>query len=332
MVDRRFYKHLGPFTLVDLLDGLDVEIPEGQFGDIQIENAAPVNLAGVSDLSFFEGRKAAAEKLSCQAVACFVTAENAPAIGGQGAVAIISKAPRADFAKILDRMYRSHSYDELQDHPPVGVNIAKGAIIAADAAIGTGSSIGPNAVVGPGVIIGNNCKIGANAVVEFSTLGDNCVVHNGAVIGGTGFGVAMTADGCVDIPHVGSVKIGDNVSVGNLTTIDRAMFGETQIGDGCKFDNLVQIAHNVKIGKNCRFAAFVGLSGSCNVGDNVVMGGRVGIPDHINVGDGAMMAANSATMRDIPAGGYWSGVPAMPVREHMRQVTMLKKMLEKKSK
>ena len=200
------------------------------------------------------------------------------------------------------------------------------------AKIGKGSKIGANSVIGPGVVLGKNCQIGANVVIEYSLLGDNCKVHHGAVIGGTGFGVAPSEDGGVDIPHLGRVVIGDDVSVGCLTSIDRAMFGETEIGDGCKFDNQVQIGHNNVIGAHCMFAAHTGISGSCTIGTGVIMGGKAGVADHINIGDGASLGAHSGTMHDIPAGEFWSGYPAMPIRQHMRQVALLRKMTKPKPK
>lgn len=329
MVERKFYKHLGPLKLVDLLNGLDVDIPEGQFGDIEIKNAAPVDQAGVFDICYYEGRKAKAVLADCKASVCLVSPENAEHAGANNIVAVHSKNPRADFARVLERLYRPHDYE----FGPQSFDekfMAPGAIAGIGASIGKGTTLGPNAVIGPGVTIGENCKIGANVSIEFATLGDGCVVQNGAVIGGSGFGVAMSNDGCVDVPHIGTVEIGNNVSIGCQTTIDRAMFGATIIGNGCKFDNQVQVAHNVKIGTNCIFAAFVGLSGSCNIGNNVVMGGRVGIPDHINIGDGAVMAANSATMRDIPPGETYSGIPAIPIREHMRQISAIRKLTQKK--
>lgn len=331
MIESRFYTKLGPVSLVELCDGLDVEWPEGQFGDIQIHNAAPVNLAGVSDITFFEGRKAKALKLECKAEVCLATEDNAEAIAQHKSLVVVSKSPRADFAKILDRLYQPVGYEE-QETSFDGVKLGSGVVVAQDAKIGSGSVIGPNAVIGPGVVIGENCKIGANTVIEFSTLGNNCVVQPGAVVGGSGFGVAMSSQGCVDIPHVGSVQIGNNVSIGCQTTIDRAMFGETKISDGSKFDNLVQVAHNVRIGENCIFAGHVGLSGSCVIGNNVTMGGGVGLADHIEVGDGATLAADAGVMHNIPAGEVWGGTPAMPLRQQMRQFAAIRRLTEKKDK
>ena len=46
----------------------------------------------------------------------------------------------------------------------------------------------------------------------------------------------------------GGVTIGDDVEIGANTTVDRGALDDTVIGDGCKIDNLVQIAHNCRGG------------------------------------------------------------------------------------
>ena len=60
-----------------------------------------------------------------------------------------------------------------------------------------------------------------------------------------------------------------------------------------------------------------------------MFGGRAGSADHIKIGDGAILAASAGLMSDIPPGEMWSGVPAMPIREHMRTVATLKKLAKK---
>jgi UDP-3-O-[3-hydroxymyristoyl] glucosamine N-acyltransferase len=62
----------------------------------------------------------------------------------------------------------------------------------------------------------------------------------------------------VKIDQVGIVEIGDDVEIGANTTIDRARFGKTIIGEGTKIDNLVQIGHNCVIGKHCLIVALCG--------------------------------------------------------------------------
>ncbi|PHR93376.1 MAG: UDP-3-O-(3-hydroxymyristoyl)glucosamine N-acyltransferase [Robiginitomaculum sp.] len=326
MVDTRFYKHLGPVSLALLLDGLDVELAEAQFWDILIESAAPVDQAGVADISYFESGRGRSELASCGASACFVREENAEGVSAHGCFPIISKYPRADFARVLGRLYHCHEYGPSGPVKFQGVHLCGGVVVGAGAKIGVGTILGPNSVIGPGVVIGENCKIGANVVIEYAVLGSGCEIQHGAVIGGSGFGVAVSAKGGIDIPHLGRVVIGDNVSVGCQSTIDRAVFGDTKIGSGCKFDNMVHIAHNTSIGPNCMFAAMVGIAGSCDIGAGVIMGGKAGLSDHLSVGDGATLAAGALPMHDVPAGEMWSGIPAFPIREHMRQISAMRKL------
>ncbi len=326
MVDTRFYKHLGPIALSKLLDKLDVKSPDKQSGDFFIHGAASIFEADRSDITYYEPTKTRLKLDECGALACFVHEKNIKSIADFDCYPIISKYPRADFAHVVSRLYEPLSYGDIDHLEFENVEIGRGVVIGAGAEIGKNTKINPNAVIGPGVIIGENCVIGANAVIEFTILGNNCKIHPGAVIGGTGFGVAIGANGGIDIPHVGRVMIGNDVSVGCLAAIDRAMSGDTKIGDGCKFDNLVQIGHNNKIGSHSMFAALTGISGSCNIGNGVVMGGQAGVADHIKIGDGARLAANAGLMHNIPAGEMWSGYPAMPVRQHMRQVSILRKL------
>lgn len=329
MVDMRFYHRLGPVTLVSLLETLDVDFSQSEFGKIQIENAAPANFAGAFDITYFKKNKRQIALEKCDATACLVDEGNVDAVVKLGCIPIVSKHPRADFAHVIGKLYLENAYGSCDHSRFANVDIGQNVVIGSGAVIGCGTKIGPNSVIGPGVVLGKNCKIGSNVVIEFALLGDNCKVHHGAVIGGTGFGIAVGATGGIDIPHIGRVVIGNNVSVGCQTTIDRAMFGDTSIGDGCKFDNLVQIAHNNKIGPNCMFAAQVGIAGSCDIGAGVVMGGKVGVADHIVIGDGVSLAAHAATMHNIPAGEVWSGVPAMPIRQHMRTVSAIRKLTKK---
>ena len=61
------------------------------------------------------------------------------------------------------------------------------------------------------------------------------------------------------------------------------------------------------------------------VGDNVIFGGKAGIGDHITIGEGARVAAGAGVLADIPAGETWSGYPARPIRQFLRETVWLAK-------
>ena len=60
--------------------------------------------------------------------------------------------------------------------------------------------------------------------------------------------------------------------------------------------------------------------------DWVQIGGDVGITPHCVIGDGAKIGAKSGVMHDIPAGQEWLGVPAVPVRDMLRQWSSTRKL------
>jgi UDP-3-O-[3-hydroxymyristoyl] glucosamine N-acyltransferase len=123
------------------------------------------------------------------------------------------------------------------------------------------------------------------------------------------------------IDQVGIVQIDDDVEIGSCTTIDRARFGRTWVGEGTKIDNLVQIGHNCIIGKHCILCGQVGISGSTHLGDYVVMAGQVGVAGHLNIGNQVTFLAKSGVTKDYPQAGAYMGFPARPLIEGRRMLT-----------
>jgi UDP-3-O-[3-hydroxymyristoyl] glucosamine N-acyltransferase len=146
------------------------------------------------------------------------------------------------------------------------------------------------------------------------------------VVGSDGFGFESSGGRHLKIPQIGIVQIDSDVEIGANSTVDRARFGRTWIGEGTKIDNLVQIAHNVVVGKHCIICAQVGISGSTVIGNNVTIAGQAAFVGHIRVGDGVTIGARSGVSKDIAAGEVVWGTPAVPMREAKEQLAYTRRL------
>jgi UDP-3-O-[3-hydroxymyristoyl] glucosamine N-acyltransferase len=77
--------------------------------------------------------------------------------------------------------------------------------------------------------------------------------------------------------------------------------------------------------------AQVGIAGSTKLDDFVVVGGQVGFAGHLKVGKGVQIAAQSGVMNDLPADGKYSGSPAVPMRQWLKQAAILRSLGKKKA-
>ena len=238
------------------------------------------------------------------------------------------KSPRQAYGKLLQLFDRP--YPSVPGIHPTAV-IHESAIIDPSASIGAfvvieaGSKVGRESVVMPFCYLGENSIIGDDnllmphaVLLRDVTIGDNCEIGPGAVLGHDGFGYYWDGTRQVHVPQVGGVILGDQVDVGALTAIDRATADNTIIGDGNKFDNLVQIGHNVKMGKHSVLASQVGIAGSSKIGDRLTAGGQVGFADHVTVGDNVTLTGRAGVMGVLEGPGYYGGAPCMPIRQYHR--------------
>jgi len=203
-----------------------------------------------------------------------------------------------------------------------GCRIGARSVLFAGVYVGHGTCLGEDVRLYPHVSIRERCRIGSRVIV-----------HNGTVIGSDGFGYTVDAHGVRSkIPQIGIVEIGDDVEIGANVTIDRARFGRTVIGKGTKIDNLVQIAHNVVLGEHVVIVAQVGISGSTSVGARAVMGGQAGISGHLTIGEGAMIGAQAGVTKNVPAGAFVSGYPAMLHEKYTRIHALMMRLPEWREK
>ncbi len=209
---------------------------------------------------------------------------------------------------IIDPKSKIHNNVQINAFSIIGQNCT----IDENVYIGSNSSIGPNVIINKNVIIHDNVSI-SNSVIM-----DNCTIKSGARIGGTGFGFEMKTK--KKIHHSGNVIIGKNTSIGSNTTIDRAVFDSTTIGEFSNIDNLVQIAHNVNIGDYAIIAAQVGIAGSTNIGNYVKVGGQAGISGHLVIGNNVTIAGKSGVTKNISDNKVIAGFPAKDINLWKKEV------------
>lgn len=194
-------------------------------------------------------------------------------------------------------------------------HVGANAVIESSAVIHAQAIIGANCVVGAGSSVGRGTRLYANVTVyPGCQIGEDCILHSGAVIGADGFGFAPHAGVWEKIPQTGGVKIGNRVEVGACTTIDRGTLDDTVIEDGVKLDNLIQIAHNVHIGAHTAIAACTGIAGSAKIGRHCTIGGAAMIFGHIEIAEGTRISTNTLITKSITRAGTYTSV--MPFSEH----------------
>jgi UDP-3-O-[3-hydroxymyristoyl] glucosamine N-acyltransferase len=316
--------------LANLVQGRIVGNP-----DLEVSAAQPLDEAQAGHITFCADAKHAARLHSCQASAAVVP-QSFPI---NGLTAILVADPLAAFVTIHCHLHRR------VEPPPHGIDPR--AFIHPTAQIGEQPSVLPFAsveadtVIGArcrihnGVFIGRSCRLGddvtiyPNAVIYDGTIvGNRVIIHANAVIGADGFGYRFQDGRHVKVPQLGHVEIGDDVEVGACTTIDRATFQATRIGEGTKVDNLVQIAHNCQIGRHNLLISQMGIAGSSSTGDYVVIAGQVGIRDHVHIGNRAVIGARAGVSKDVDDGERMLGAPARPEREQKRVLLTLDKLPE----
>lgn len=316
------------------------EICNGQVeGDSQrlISGANTLENAREADLAFAASRKGLDAARSSRAGCLLVT----PQFAHTGSWSLIRVPdPRIAFARALASLYPARS-------PVPAVHstalIATTAQIGSDCFVGAYASIGEHTTIDSGCHIGNGCAIGERVSIGKDTVlyanttiyndvrvGARVILHSGCVIGADGFGFTLMDGHYEKFPQVGTVEIGDDVEMGANCCVDRAALGVTRIGRGTKLDNLVHVAHNCEIGSHVVVAAQTGFSGSVVVGDYAVIGGQAGIGEKATIEAKAIVGGKAGVLtgqRIRPGEPVW-GIPARPLRQHLKALAHVAKLPE----
>lgn len=327
------------FTLQRILEMLpnDLETVGDYAGPIN--GIASLATAEAGDLSFLGNHKYRKQVEDSKA-SVILLPQDYEAAPTEGQIFFKVEHPSYALAMICREIER-----ELMPPPPPGIHPS--AVVHPEAAVSSGASIGPLCVVDAGarvedaavllshVHVGKQAKIGRGSqLFQGVVVGDYCEIGPrnrllpGCVLGSDGYGYEFVDQAHQRVPQIGNVVTAADVDIGANTTIDRARFGSTFIGEGTKIDNQVQIAHNVRTGKHCLLVAQVGISGSTELGNGVVIGGQAGVAGHLQIGDGAMIAGGSAIVKSVPAAAKMRGSPATEMALQNRIAVLQRKLPE----
>lgn len=202
---------------------------------------------------------------------------------------------------------------------PASATIGPLCVVEAGAVLGERVHLQAQVFIGRGAVLGDDCWLMAGArVTTECVLGRRVRLQPGATVGADGFGYEFIAGRHEKVPQVGNVILGDDVEIGANSTLDRARFSRTLVGEGTKIDNLVQIAHNVVIGRHCLICSQVGISGSTTLEDYVILGGQAGLAGHLTVGKGAKVDGQTGVNTDVDPGAFMKGSPMLPYSVEQR--------------
>ena len=303
-------------ALSEIVDSLGGELVGD--GALRIETVGPLLTATASTIAFLSNPQYV-KQLAASLAGCVIVGPAFRDVAAERGAAIVAADPYLYFAKLTQWWAaRTRPSVERRIHPTAVVD--EGAVIGDDVGIGpftvveAGATIAAGVSIGAHGFVGRDCHVGAGTVLGprttllfGTTIGARCIVHPGAVLGADGFGFAPTAAGFEKIEQLGRVVVGDDVEIGANSCIDRGALGDTEIGNGVKIDNLVQIGHNVKIGEHTAIAGCVGIAGSTTIGAHCMLGGGAGVSGHVTIADHVVVGGATQISRSIFKAGFYSG-------------------------
>lgn len=292
--------------------------------------------SSAGDLSFYGNERYLNDLRRTKASAVIVPAGFSEEIAGVALVACANAS--AAFAEVVKRFMPAPREFRPGIHPSAvvhsdaklsrdRVSIGPCSVIEAGAEIGDGTEIGPGCMISEHVRIGRDCLLHPRVTIyRHCLVGDRVRLHSGTVIGADGFGYEFIDGRHQKIDQVGIVQIDNDVEIGANTTVDRARFGRTWIGEGTKIDNQVMIAHNCIIGRHVIIVAQTGIAGSTRIGDYCVIAAQAGIAGHLDIAPQVTITGRAGVTRDIAVKGVYMGMPAQLMKEYQLQQVLVRRL------
>lgn len=168
-------------------------------------------------------------------------------------------------------------------------------IVHPTARLGNNVSIGPYVVIGPDTVIGDNCQIHSNVTIEYTEMGEGCIVYPHASLGFAPQSLSYKNEKT-------KLVIGSHSTFREGFTAHRGTIqdkGVTRIGSNCFLMAGSHVAHDCVLGDNVIFANNVLLAGHVEIGDGVFISGLAAIHQRVRVGRLALLSGGSMTVQDV---------------------------------
>ncbi len=301
-----------PISIENLLSIIQIDaIIKGDASNL-ISGINEIHSVEQGDLSFVDNEKYYDRMLKSDATVIFIDKNvDCP----EGKTLLITPDPLQAYLKTVRHYISFHPQTEMI-HP--------------SAQIGEGTIIQPGTFIGENVVIGKNCLIHSNVSIYADTIiGDNVTIQSGCVIGADACYFQKRPDGWLKLDSCGRTVIGNDVEIGCLVCIDRGVSGDTYVGDGCKFDNLVQVGHDTRIGKRCLFGAQSAIAGCSVLEDECVIWAKSVVNKDLHIAKRTTLYALSGLDKSVTEEGLTLfGAPAIEARKKWREMAYLRQLPE----
>ena len=175
-------------------------------------------------------------------------------------------------------------------------------------ALGKDTTILPNTHILGQTTVGAACTIGPNAIIENSTIGDECEVISSVIRD-------STLDSSVDVGPFSHIRDGSHIESGvHIGT--SAEVKNSRLGRGTKMGHFsymgdATLGSDVNIGAGAITCNFDGVSKHETViGKDAFIGSDTMLVAPVAIGEGAATGAGAVVTKDVPAGSTVVGVPA----------------------
>ena len=221
---------------------------------------------------------------------------------------VFSDKPQLDYARFATQF----AEERFKEERKLKFNLtAGGYYVSEDVVIPEDAYIEPNCVIGPDVMIGKNARILVGSRICHTTLGNDFIANEYAVVGSNGFTMTEDENGHkIRIPTLGRVVIGSSVEVGAHDNISCGSGGDTVIEDCVKLDALVHIGHDVHIYKDVEITAGGIIGGFVQIRKKAYVGINAVLRNRIEIGESALIGMGATVTKSVDANVTVVGNPA----------------------